>query len=92
MQDCHVCWYSVQDENQVPVLQAMTHLPNKRLIPRLSPRINKIWQATESWAGPGNEAIVYLQYPATKTKIHVMISLNSRTKTVRNWRRFLFRH
>ena len=28
------------------------------LVPRLSPRVNKFlyWKATESWAGPGNEA------------------------------------
>ena len=38
------CWYSLQDENEVPVLQAMTHLQmnSVALFPaRLSPRTNK---------------------------------------------------
>ena len=64
-------------------------------IPRLSPHMTKnfsVLQVTESWAEPGNDAmnslattIVHLQYPAAQTKSHVTISLNSRTKTVRNW-------
>ena len=28
------------------------------LVPRLSPRANEKLEATESWAGPGNEAIL----------------------------------
>ena len=28
------------------------------LVPRLSPRAKEVLQATESWAGPGNEANV----------------------------------
>ena len=69
------------------------------LVPRLSPRMNKnfsVLQVTESWAGLGNDAInsvastiVHLQYPAAQTKSHVPVSLNSRTKTVRKWCRYL---
>ena len=62
------------------------------LVPRFSPHMTKnfsVLQVTESWAGPGNDAmnsvastIVHLQYPAAQTKSHVTISLNSCTKTV----------
>ena len=65
-------YVSLQDENKVPVLQAMTHLPNKQIMYPCTQAFlthkQKVLQATESCAGSGNEAMnsvassdVYLQ-------------------------------
>ena len=80
MHQCRMAMYvSLQDENKVPVLQAMAHPPNKQIMQPctqgLSTHKQKLLQATESWAGSGNEAMnsvassdVYLQQSATKNQ------------------------